>query len=263
MAICASSRSYLLVLLRRGSDHPRNQGGRGGKMVRRERQTFRVEIIYGCRSPRRDGMMMGRRGILHGLRVDSYVTKPSSMMTVSAEISFGFRKQIVNAGHGLARARHPQQYEVLRRLIILRSRKVSTPIKFIVGAVVDGLGGLRWPVERAGDGQHVGLDNGMFGTGMLAMFVTSPCPTRPYVWKVNLSRRWCLKQVAFKILRRIHRVDGVLDCTRLGIKSVLGFIPNANDKKCFERDGLSLHQRMDFLLLFLHDGEQRDFFSLA
>ena len=38
---------HLLVLLTRCADHARDERGRGGKMVGRERQPFRVEIIDG------------------------------------------------------------------------------------------------------------------------------------------------------------------------------------------------------------------------
>ena len=38
---------HLFVLLRRCANHPRDERGRGGQMIRRERQTFRVEVIDG------------------------------------------------------------------------------------------------------------------------------------------------------------------------------------------------------------------------
>ena len=66
-------------------------------------------------------------------------------------------------------------------------------------------------------------------------------------------------QVAFKILRRIHRVDGVLDGAGLGVQTVLRFVPNADDEQRVERDRLPLHQRMNFLLLLFHHRQQRDF----
>ena len=38
---------HLLVLLRRAANHPRDECRGGGKMVGRQRQTFRVQIING------------------------------------------------------------------------------------------------------------------------------------------------------------------------------------------------------------------------
>jgi hypothetical protein len=38
---------HLLVLLRRCANHARDEGGRGGQMIGRQRQPFRVEVIDG------------------------------------------------------------------------------------------------------------------------------------------------------------------------------------------------------------------------
>jgi hypothetical protein len=45
----------------------------------------------------------------------------------------------------------------------------------------------------------------------------------------------------------------------LALRPSLGFVPNADDEQRVERNRLPLHQRVDFLLLLFHDGEQRDF----
>ena len=61
-------------------------------------------------------------------------------------------------------------------------------------------------------------------------------------------------------MRRIHRVDCVLDGTRFGVQTVAGLIPDADGEHGVKRDRLALHQRVDLLLLLFHDGEQRNLF---
>jgi hypothetical protein len=51
------------------------------------------------------------------------------------------------------------------------------PMRLLLRAVVDGLGGGQMAGERAGDRQHVGQVT-VFGI-KFAMFVTSPRPARP------------------------------------------------------------------------------------
>ena len=148
----------------------------------------------------------------------------------------------------------PKQHGVLRRLIVLRAGKSFDADKIVVRAVVDGLGGFQMAGERAGDGQHVGQIT-VFGI-KFAMLVTSPRPARPRLEEQIFGSAG---QVAFEILRRIHRVDGVFDGAGFGIQPVLGFVPNADDKERLERNGLPLHERVNFLLLLFHHGQQRDF----
>jgi len=45
----------------------------------------------------------------------------------------------------------------------------------------------------------------------------------------------------------------------LRVKAVLTLVPNADHKQRLERDRLPLHQRGNFLLFLVHDGEQRNF----
>src|SRR5665213_2790738 len=89
-----------------------------------------------------------------------------------------------------------------------------------------------------------------------AMVVTSPRPARPGLEEKTPRSAG---QIALEILRGVHRVDGILDRPGLGVETVLTLVPNTDGEESLERDGLPLHQRVDFLLLFLHDGEQRDF----
>ena len=194
----------------------------------------------------------GPRALLDGLRVDA-VGQTLLDDDGVGEVTFRLRKQIANR-HGFARAAHAEQHGVLRRLIVLRAGESFDADQIIVGAVVDGLGGCQMAGERAGDGQHVGQIT-MFGI-QFAMFVASPRPARPRLEEKIFGSAG---QVALEILRRIHRVDGVLDGAGFRIQPVLRFVPNADDKQRLERDRLSLHERVNFLLLLLHDGEQRNF----
>ena len=120
--------------------------------------------------------------------------------------------------------------------------------------VVDRLGGFQMAGERAGHRQHVGQET-VLGIEF-AMLVTSPRPARPGLEEQVLGRAG---QVALEILRRVHRVDGVLDRPGLGVEAVLGFCPKRGWRKRVERNRLALHQRVDFLLLLFHHGEQGDF----
>ena len=105
--------------------------------------------------------------------------------------------------------------------------------------------------EGAGDRQHV-REITVFGIE-LAMFVATPSPARPRLEEKIFGSAG---QIALKILRRIHGIDGVLDGPGLGVQPVLALVPNANDKQRLERNRLSLHERMNLLLFLFHHGEQ-------
>ncbi len=67
-----------------------------------------------------------------------------------------------------------------------------------------------------------------------------------------------LGRLLLEILRGVHRVDRVLDRSRLRRKSGLRLIPNADDEERVEGKRVALHQRRDFSLLLLHYREQRE-----
>jgi hypothetical protein len=106
-----------------------------------------------------------------------------------------------------------------------------------------------------GNRQHIG-DVTVFAV-KFSMLVFAPRPARPRLVKQLFGSAG---QRAFHILRRIHRIDGVLDGRRLGNQPFLAFVPGADGKQDFERNRMPLHERGDFLLLLVHHGQQRKFF---
>ena len=143
---------------------------------------------------------------------------------------------------------------MLGRFIVLRTGESLDADEIVLRSVVNRLGGLQVPGEGAGDRQHV-RQKAVLGI-KFAMFVTSPRPARPSLEEKVLGGAG---QIALEILRRVHRVDGVLDGTTLGIEAVAGLVPDADGEKGVERDRLALHQRVNFLHLLFHDGEQGNF----
>jgi hypothetical protein len=143
---------------------------------------------------------------------------------------------------------------VLGRFVVLRTGERLDADEIILRPVVNCLRRGQVSGEGAGHRQHVRQET-VFGI-KFAMFVTSPRPARPGLEEEALRGAG---QVALEVLRRVHRVDGVLDGTGLGVEAVAGFVPDADGEHRAERNRLSLHQRVDFLLLLFHDREQGDF----
>ena len=143
---------------------------------------------------------------------------------------------------------------MLRGFVVRRTGKRLDADEIILRPVVNRLGGGQVPGEGAGHRQHV-RQKTVLGI-KFAMFVTSPGPARPGLEEKTLRGAG---QVALEVLRRVHRVDGVLDRPGLGVEAVAGLVPDADGEHRAERNRLSLHQRVDFLLLLFHDGEQGDF----
>ena len=164
---------HLFVLLTRRANHPGHERGCRRQMVGREGQSLRVEVIDGQVAIRVDDD--GARTVLDGRGVDS-VGKPFLNDDGVTEITFGLREQVAN-GHGLASARHTQQHGVLRGFIVLGTGECLDADEIIVRAVVNRLGGLQMPGERAGHRQHV-RQKTVFGI-KFAMFVTAPRPAGP------------------------------------------------------------------------------------
>ena len=141
-----------------------------------------------------------------------------------AEITFGLREQVAY-GHRLARARHAEQNRVLWRLVVSRAGERLDADQIVVRAIIDGFRGGKMTGEGAGHRQHVGQVT-VFGIE-LAIFVTAPCPARPGLEKQVLR---CARQIALEILRRVHRIDRVLDGAGLGVETILALVPHANDE---------------------------------
>ena len=242
---------HLFVLLRARADHPRHERGRGGQMVGRQRQSLRVEVIDGQVAVRMDDD--GPRAFLDRRGVDA-VAQPFLDDDGVTEVTLGLREQVADR-HGLPRARHAEQHRVLRGAGCPCRAGEGLDADQVVGRpVVDRLGRGQVSGERARDRQHVRQET-VLGVE-LPMFVASPRPARPGLEEQVLRRAG---QVALEVLRRVHRVDGVLDRPGLGVEAVAGLVPDADGEHRVERNRLPLHQRVNLLLLLLHHGEQGDF----
>ncbi|MEI2725680.1 MAG: hypothetical protein V9H26_19845 [Verrucomicrobiota bacterium] len=169
------------------------------------------------------------------------------------EVTFGLREQVAD-GDGLPCARHAEQHRVLRRGGVLAAGEGLDADEIVGRPVVDRLGGRQVSGERARDRQHVGQE-AVLGVE-LPVFVAAPRPARPGLEEQILRRAG---QVALEVLRRVHRVDGVLDRPGLGVEAVAGLVPDADGEHGVKRNRLPLHQRVNLLLLLLHHGEQGDF----
>ena len=143
---------------------------------------------------------------------------------------------------------------MLGRFIVRGAGERLDADEIVLRSIVNRLGGGQVPGEGAGDRQHV-RQKTVFGI-KFAMFVTSPRPARPGLEEKVLGSAG---QIALEVLRGVHRVDGVLDRPGLGIEAVAGFVPDADGEHGVERDRLALHQRVNFLHLLFHDGEQGNF----
>src|SRR6266542_4291544 len=108
---------HLFVLLRRSANHPRDKRGRGRQMIRRQRQSLRVEVIDGQVAVRVDDDWP--RAFLDRRRVNAVAESLLDDDGVR-EISLGLREQVANCD-GLARAGHSKQYGVLWRLVVVRA----------------------------------------------------------------------------------------------------------------------------------------------
>ena len=154
------------------------------------------------------------------------------------QVTFRLREQVANCD-GLARARHSKQNRVLRRLVVVRAGESLDADQIVVRAVVNRLGGRQVAGECAGHGQHVGQE------AMLRVefpvIVASPRPTRPRLEKEILRGAG---QVALEVLRRVHRVYGVLDRPGFRVEAVARLVPNADREHRVEGHGLPLHQRV-------------------
>ena len=168
-------------------------------------------------------------------------------------IPFSLGQQVAHR-HRLAGAAHSKKHRVLRRFLARGSRKGFDSDEVCVRAVVDRLGAGQVPGECGVHGKHVRKVL-VFGV-KLARPVASPEPSGPGL-KEEFARR--ARQVAFKILRAVHRVDGALDRRRLRAQARLGFIPDPHDELCVEGKGMAVGQRRDLALLFLEDRAQRKF----
>ena len=107
--------------------------------------------------------------------------------------------------------------------------------------------------EGGNNGQHVG-DVAVFSIE-LSRPVIAPCPTRPSLEEQPFGSA---RQRALGILGAVHAVDGILDGRGFGNQPLFRFVPGANGKQHMERNGVPLHQRRDFPLLFFHHGQERE-----
>jgi hypothetical protein len=106
------------------------------QMIRRQRQSLRVEIIDGDVAVRLNHNRLGVR--LDRLRVDA-VRKPFLDDDGVGVIIFRLRKQVANR-HGLARSAHANQNRVLRGLIASGAGESFDADKILVRAFVNRLG---------------------------------------------------------------------------------------------------------------------------
>ena len=152
-------------------------------------------------------MMMGRApsSTVGGVNA---VGKPFLDDDGVTEVALGLREQVAN-GDGLPCAGHAEQHGVLRRFVVSRAGERFDADEIVLRAIVNRLRACQVTGEGAGDGQHVGEEAVL--RVELAVFVTPPRPARPGL-EEQIPRR--AGQIALEILRRVHRVDGVLDCAR-------------------------------------------------
>src|ERR1051325_932460 len=121
-------------------------------MIRRERQSLRVEIIDGEIAVRVDDdgprTFLDRRGV-------NAITESLLNDDGVSEVTFRLREQIAYS-HGLPRSTHAKQHRVLGSLVVVRAGERFDADKVVVRAVVNRFGGGQVTGERTGDGQHVG-----------------------------------------------------------------------------------------------------------
>ncbi len=238
----------LLVFVGADSDKLRDQRSRGCEMLRRERHPVRIEVVDGQVAVRLDDDRTRIR--CDGARV-ALVGKPFLDNHGVVVKRLGLAEQITD-GDALTRAAHAEKHRVLRRFVSIAADESSDTDEVTRGTVIERLGVREMASECGTERQHIGEVACLRVES--AVRIASPREARPALKEELLRGR---RQRTFEILCAVHAVDRVLDCSGLRGESFARRVPCADDVFDVKRLRVSVHERCDFLLLFLHRSEQR------